>query len=67
MALERDEVTTSKTVGDPTHPCPRRGSVVRPMHLRVENLKQVGWRVSAVESDFYWYGHAQKVIPVPLV
>lgn len=36
------------------------------MHLRVENLRQVGWRVFAVESYVNWCGHGQEIIPVPL-
>jgi hypothetical protein len=31
--------------------------------LRVENLKQIGWRAFNVETYVNWCGHAQEVIP----
>jgi hypothetical protein len=33
------------------------------MHLRIENLRHLGWRPFTVESCVNWCAHAQKVIP----
>jgi hypothetical protein len=35
------------------------------MHLRVENLRQLGWQRYNVESNVNLGGHGQEVIPFP--
>ncbi len=50
----------------PKQPGPRCGANVGPLRLRVEHLRQLGWRAYNVERFQSWCGHTQEIIPVPL-
>jgi hypothetical protein len=49
----------------PKKPCPKCGSNVGPMPLRVEHLRHLGWQPYTVQSDQSWCGHTQEITPFP--
>jgi hypothetical protein len=49
----------------PTRHCPRCGSDIPVLRLRVEDVRRVGWRLYTPAQYVEWCGHGQEIIPIP--